>query len=105
MRDFSVSFQRRKRNPAETALAMNEDAFVIAQVTQFVWFDLVLFGRRIVHRPLAGSEAPRAFDHALLAEKVGALHRVSFIRRPENHPVAKIEGQDPGFVVSKRGDE
>ena len=50
---------------------MDEDARVIAKIAELVPFDFVLLGFGIVHVALSGSESPRAFHYALLAEKVG----------------------------------
>jgi len=73
---------------------MNKDAFVVAEISEFVRFYLVLFSFGIVDVAFAGAEAPGAFDDASFADEVGSLDGVGFISRAEDHAVAEIEGED-----------
>jgi hypothetical protein len=77
-----------------SALAMDEDALVIAQVAQNVRFDLVLVHLVVVPRASAAGVTPRTFDDGSLAKEVGALHSVRLVRSAKNQPVAKIQGQN-----------
>ena len=88
-----------------TSLAVHQYAPVFSQISQQVWLYLVLFVLGIVSRPLATVIAPGLFDHALLAQKVGALDRALFIGSFENETISEIQGEDAGFFPSERRDE
>ena len=77
-----------------SALAMDEDALVIAQVAQNMRLDLVLIDLIVIARPFAAGVTPRTFDDGSLAKEVGALHSVRLVRGAKNQPVAKIQSQD-----------
>src|SRR5438552_3223516 len=78
-RHRSVRFQRRQCHAPETAIAVNEDALVVAEIAEFVRLDSVLLCLGVVHVPPAGAETPRALDHAFLAYEISGLNRVGFV--------------------------
>ena len=93
-RDGTIRLQRWQVHTPMSALAMDEDALVIAQVAQNVRFDLVLVHLVVVPRAFAAGVTPRTFDDGSLAKEVGALHSVRLVRGAKNQPVAKIQSQD-----------
>lgn len=88
-----------------SSLAVDEDGGVFWQITQEVRLDLVLILLGIITRHVAACVAPRLFDHALLAEEVGALDCPFFIGSFENETIAEIESEDASFFPSERWDE
>ena len=94
----SICLQRRKRHTTKATFAMDEHAFVVAEVAEFVRFDFVFFGFGVVHVALAGAESPRAFHHALFADEIGGLNGVAFVGGAEDEPVAEIEREHFRFV-------
>ena len=73
--------------------AMHENALVVAQTAQQMWFDFVffIFGKR--HAVAARVGTPRTFDDAFLARKIRHLHRVRLVSGAKNHPVAQVQRQ------------
>jgi hypothetical protein len=84
---------------------MHEDAFMIAEFAELVRFDFVFLGLRIIDAALAGTGTPCPLHDLFFAKKIGGLHGVGFIGRPENHSVAKIQREHFGFVIAQRRDE
>jgi len=68
---------------------MDEDALVVAEIAELVWFDFVLLGFGVVHVVLVGAESPRPFYHALLADEVGGLNGIGFIGGAEDEAIAR----------------
>src|SRR5205809_2907331 len=83
-RHRAVRFQRRQSHAPKTALAVNEDALVIAEIAEFVRLDSVLLSLGVVDVAPACAETPRAFDHALLANEISGLNCVGFVGSPED---------------------
>ena len=52
-RNFSVRFERRQGRAPESALTMDEDALVVAEIAEFVRRDFVLFGFGAIDVPFA----------------------------------------------------
>ena len=69
---------------------MDENALVVAEIAEFVRFDLVFLGFGVVDVPLPGAESPGAFHHALFADEVGGLNGVCLISGAEDEPVAEV---------------
>ena len=84
---------------------MDEDTFVVPEIAELVRLDFGFLGLIIIHIVLAGAVAPGTFHDPFLAKKIRALHGILLVRCTENHPVAKIQRQYFGFVVSERRDE
>ena len=78
---------------------------MIAELAEFVGFDFVFLGLRVIHIAFAGTGTPRAFHHRFFAKKIGGLNRVGFVGAAKNHPVAEIQRQHPGFVVAQGRDK
>jgi hypothetical protein len=72
--------QRRERYPVKTPFAMDDHAFVVAEVA------------------FAGAESPGAFDDAFFADEVGGLDGVGLVGGAEDHAVSEIEGQRRGTL-------
>src|SRR6266581_8442392 len=89
-RQRAVRFQRWQRHTPKTALAVNQDALVIAEIAELVRLDSVLLGLGVVDVAPACAETPRAFDHALLANEISGLNCVGFVGSPEDQAVAEI---------------
>ena len=90
---------------AESSFAVDEHALMVAKIAELVRFDFVFLDFVVIHIALACTEAPRAFDDALLAEKIGSLDGVGFIGGAEDHAIAEIQRQHFGFIVSERRHE
>jgi hypothetical protein len=73
---------------------MDEDALVVTEIAQFVRLDFVFFGFVVIHVSFSGTVTPLAFYHPFFADEIGGLNGIGFVGGPENHPVAKIQGQD-----------
>jgi hypothetical protein len=74
---------------------------VVSKIAKKVRLDLVFLGFLVVSVPSSGTVTPRSFDDLTLAEKVGALDRISFVGGPENYPIAEIQGKHFGFVIAQ----
>ena len=62
---FPIRLQRWKRHSAKAVFAVDEDALVVTEIAELVWFDFVFFGFGIIDVPPAGTESPRPFHHSL----------------------------------------
>ena len=58
---------------------MDEDAFVIAKIAEFVRLDFVFLGFVVIHIAFAGAVTPRAFYNPLFADKIGGLNCISLV--------------------------
>lgn len=84
---------------------MDNYALMIAKISEFMRLDLMFFSFGIVHGAFAGTEAPGAFNHALFADEVGGLNRVSLVGSTEAETVPEVEGEHFGFVMAERRHE
>ena len=71
---------------------------MVSERTEDVRLDPVFLGLRIIHGPLSRIESPAPFDHPLLPEKIGGLNGARLVGGAEDHSVAKVNGEDFGFV-------
>jgi hypothetical protein len=58
---------------------VDNDAFVVTEVSQFVRLDFVFLDLGVVDVALSGTVAPGAFHDSLLADKIGGLNGVGFM--------------------------
>lgn len=79
---------------SKTPLAVNQHTFVVAKVAELVRLDFMFLGFVVVHVAFTGTLSPRAFYHTLFTQKIGGLNGIRLVGGTENHPVAKIQGQD-----------
>ena len=86
-------------------LAMDDDGRVLWQSTKVVGFNFVLVLLGVVPGHLSARVAPRLFDGAAFAEKVGALQSTVFIGCSEDQAIAEVEGEDTGLFPSQWRDE
>ncbi len=84
MGSTSIKLQWWERHAAEAALAVDDDAFVVAHVSQLVGFNFVFLCLRIVDVALSGAVTPGTFHHVFLAEEIGGLNGIGFIGGPED---------------------
>src|SRR6266700_4133955 len=104
-RHRSVRFQRRQRHAPKSALAVNENALVIAEIAEFVRLDSVLLSLGVVDAAPAGAVAPGPFHDTSFAEEVGGLNGIGFVGGTENYPVTKIQCEHFRFVVAQGREE
>ena len=84
---------------------MHQNTFVVAQLAQHVRLDFVFLDFVKTAVLFSTAEPPGAFDHLALPKKVGALHRVRFVRRPENDSIAKVQREHLRLVGAERRDQ
>ena len=70
-----------------------------------MWFYLVLFLLGIVSRYSPAVVAPRFFDHAFFAKKIGAFQCALFIRGFEDEAIAEVKREHACFLAAERRDE
>ena len=86
-------------------LAMDDDGRVFRQSTEVVGFNFVFVLLGVISRHLSATVAPRFFDSAALAEKVGAFEGPVFIGCSEDQAIPEVESEDTGFFPPQGRDE
>ena len=79
----------------ELSFAVNQNTLVVAKITQFMRFDLVLLGFRNSSHCFFRRCVPVERLTTRFFQKVGSLNGVGFIGGTKDYPIAKVQRQVP----------